>query len=78
MLTKISPKIVVVGEAPSEDLNYYAGYNTITQNSAGDIIFDCNRRKVHIFTSNEYSLDFLDDESQSRTGYFYLGTLNLD
>ncbi len=78
MLTKISPKIVVVGEAPSEDLNYYAGYNTITQNSAGDIIFDCNGRKVHIFTSNEYSVDFLDDESQSRTGYFYLGTLNLD
>src|SRR2546425_3283845 len=41
MLAKMSPKIIVVGEAPSEDLNYYQGHNTITQNSAGDILLEC-------------------------------------
>ena len=40
-LDAIEPKIIVIGEAPSEKINYLSGYNTITQNSAGDIIFDC-------------------------------------
>jgi len=77
MLTKMSPKIIVVGEAPSEDLDYYEGYNTITQNSAGDILFECTEKKVHVFTSNEYDVDFLDDEARSRPNYYYVGTLNL-
>jgi beta-lactamase superfamily II metal-dependent hydrolase len=77
MLEKMSPKIIVIGEAPSEHLNYYQGYNTITQNTAGDIIFECETGKVHIFTSNEYEADFLDDESKSLSGYYYIGTLNL-
>ncbi len=77
MLTDMSPKIIVIGEAPSEHLNYYDGYNVITQNSAGDIIFECETGKVHIFTSNEYDVDFLDDENQTLAGYHYLGTLNL-
>lgn len=78
MLQTLSPKTIVIGEAPSEHLNYYQGYNTITQNSAGDIIFECETGKVHIFTSNEYYVDFLDDESQNLEGYYYLGTLNLN
>jgi beta-lactamase superfamily II metal-dependent hydrolase len=77
MLTKMSPKIIVVGEAPSEHLHYYPGYNTITQNTAGDIIFECEGSKVHVFTSNEYNVDYLDDESMSLDGYYYVGTLNL-
>ena len=77
MLSKMDPKIVVIGEAPSEHLNYYEGYNTITQNTAGDIVFDCQTGKVHVFTSNEYFTDFLEDEEQVREGYHYAGTLNL-
>ncbi|MDG7000740.1 MAG: MBL fold metallo-hydrolase [Nitrososphaerota archaeon] len=77
MLTKLAPKIIVVGEAPSEHLNYYKGYNTITQNSAGDIIFECEAGRVHVFTSNDCSVDFLCDESQNRKAWYYLGTLNL-
>lgn len=77
MLTKMSPKVIVVGEAPSEDLHYYPGYNTITQNTAGDIVFECEEGKVHIFTSNEYDVDYLDDESISLDGYHYVGTLNV-
>lgn len=77
MLQKMEPKIIVIGEAPSEHLDYYAGYNTITQNSAGDIIFEFEGSKVHIFTSNEYSVDFLDNESQTLDGHHYVGTLEV-
>jgi hypothetical protein len=78
-LQKLNPKIIVIGEAPSENLNYYQGYDTITQNSAGDIIFECITGKIHIFVSNKnYSVNFLDDENQDdRNDGYYLGTLNL-
>lgn len=77
MLKKMQPKVIIVGEAPSEYLHYYPDYNTITQNSAGDIHFECNDGKVHIFTSNDYEVDFLDDENWSLDGFHYIGTLNL-
>jgi hypothetical protein len=77
LLEKLNPKIIVIGEAPSEHLNYYDGYNTITQNTAGDIHFECNERKVHIFTSNKYEVYFLDDEEQNLKGFYYIGTLVL-
>ncbi len=77
LLAKMSPKIIVVGEAPSEHLNYYEGYNTITQNSAGDILFNCETGKVHIFASYDYAVDFLDDESQSLENFNYIGTLSV-
>lgn len=76
-LNEMDPEIIVIGEAPSEDLNYYGGYNTITQNSAGDITFECIKNKVHIFVSNyDYDVDFLDDENRTGDDY-YIGTLNL-
>ncbi len=78
LLAKMSPKIIVIGEAPSEHLNYYQGYNTLTQNSTGDIVLDCIEGKVHVFTSNDYDVDFLDYEGQSHPNSFYVGTLNLD
>jgi len=76
-LNKMNPDIIILGEAPSEDLNYYSGYNTITQNSAGDITLDCLEKKVNIFVSSQdYSVDFLDDENVSGDDN-YIGTLNL-
>lgn len=77
-LEAIDPKIVVIGEAPSGNLNYYEGYNTITQNSAGDIVFDCVTDKVHIYVSSDnYYVDFLTDEGKSNTHGYYIGTLIL-
>lgn len=77
ILEKLNPKLIIIGEAPSEELNYYNGYNTISQNSAEDIIFECIDKKVHIFVSNpSYSVDFLDNEDIDGEDY-YLGTLNL-
>jgi len=78
VLQKLNPKIVIIGEAPSVNLDYYHGYDTITQNSAGDIVFECVGNKVHIYVSKEkYSVDYLDDEYLSDTYGRYIGTLNL-
>jgi hypothetical protein len=76
-LDQMNPALIVIGEAASEHLNYYDGYDTITQNSCQDIVFDCVSRKTHIYvTDPDYSVDFLDDESKStRYGGYYIGTL---
>lgn len=77
LLKELNPKIIIIGEAPSKDLNYYNNYNTLTQNSAGDIIFECLSGRVNIYVSNEkYSVDYLDNESATSFNY-YIGTLNL-
>ena len=61
----MSPKVVVVGEAPSEDLNYYCGYSTITQNRAGDIEFDCSAGNVDVRVSSPtYSTGFLRNDNK--------------
>lgn len=76
LLKAMNPDIIIVGEAASKDLHYYPDYQTITQNSAGDITFECDGNKVHIYVSNEnYSVDFLEDEEKSTFDY-YIGTLN--
>lgn len=78
-LKQMQPEIVVIGEALSEDLNYYTGYNTIKQNSAGDIVFECEEKNIHVYASNDkYSEDFLTNErKQNAHGCYYIGTLNL-
>ena len=48
ILKNISPDIIVIGEAPSGYLNYYSNYFTITQNSAGDITFECEDNYIHV------------------------------
>lgn len=78
-LAVLLPKIIVIGEAPAEHLNYYAGYDTITQNSAGDIMFDCGVGQVDIYVSSDsYKVDCLEDYSLSDAhGGYYIGTLEL-
>jgi beta-lactamase superfamily II metal-dependent hydrolase len=78
-LDQMRPKLVVVGEAPSEHLNYYDGYDTITQNSAGDITFECLSDKTHIYVSDPgYSVDFLENEQvDDGHGSYYIGTLKV-
>ena len=61
-LDLMNPKVIVVGEAPSDDLCYYSGFNTITQNTAGDIEFECLEGVVHVRVSSlSYSAPFLQD-----------------
>lgn len=75
ILEKLSPKIIIIGEAPSKYLNYYQGYNTITQNTAKDITFNCVDKLVHIYFSEKeykYDLSFLTNISMddSNLGYY--------
>lgn len=51
-LEKLDPQIIIIGEAPSRHLNYYTGYETITQNSAGDITMVCDGDRVHFYVDN--------------------------
>ena len=75
ILQEMDPKIVVIGEAPSKNLNYYRDYNTITQNSAGTIAFECVSNWVHIYVGNSnYSVDFLKDKGGTAYGN-YIGSL---
>ena len=76
-MQQIDPQIVVIGEAPSENLDYYAGYNTITQNSAGDITFICNEGTTDVYVSKpNYSVGFLRNAGKADSHGKYLGTLD--
>ncbi|MBA2935652.1 MBL fold metallo-hydrolase [Sphingomonas sp. CGMCC 1.13654] len=81
-LEKLDPQIIVIGEAESRHLHYYTGYERITQNRAGDITFDLEGSKVHIYVSNgsyknETLAKKLTDEGQSKfDGYF--GSLEVE
>lgn len=77
ILQDLAPRIVVIGEAPSEHLNYYEGYDTITQNSAGDISFECSGGVVHVYASKEYSVDYLDNLLKPDTYGYYVGSLSV-
>lgn len=77
ILKLINPKLIIIGEAPSEHLNYYNNYNTITQNSSKDIIFECEKNNVHIYvTSPNYSVKFLKNKNK-KTFENYIGTLEV-
>jgi Predicted hydrolase (metallo-beta-lactamase superfamily) len=79
LLDQMSPSVIVIGEAPSSSLNYYAGYNTITQNSAGNISFQVAEGFAHVFVGEpEYTVDFLEDRGlASRVGSYYIGSVRL-
>lgn len=77
ILQELDPKIVIIGEAKSKNLNYYSKYNTITQNTAKDITFECETGHIHIYVQNkEYEVDFLENHNKN-TYEGYLGTLVL-
>lgn len=72
--------MIVVGEAPSDELEYYSGYNTLTQNSAGDILFCCETGKTHVYVgSPSYSVNFLDRDPNAsvvKGSLYYLGSFD--
>jgi hypothetical protein len=78
-LERMAPNLVIIGEAPCDNLDYYAGYNTITQNSAGAVVLDCAGDSVHVYVSNsEYSVDYLEDENRPNAyGATYIGSMKV-
>lgn len=76
-LKKLNPQIIVIGQAPSRNLNYYNGYKTLTQNKAGHITMECISNKINFYSSERsYSRDFLDDEGCT-TYPNYFGSLTV-
>jgi len=68
VLKKLDPQVIIIGEAPSENIDYYNGYNKLTQNSTGDIVFECTGDYVHIYISKEsysYDTSFLENLNRS-------------
>lgn len=56
LLKLLDPQIIVIGNAPCDDINYDNPEKTITQNTAGDIVFvNAERELVHVFTKNDLS-----------------------
>ena len=81
ILDKIDPKLIIIGEAKPDHLNYYDGFDTITQNTAKNIVLKCETGKIHIYTTNKIDSDFLEKENvsdQLSTGEIYIGSLNLN
>ncbi|EOW1557303.1 hypothetical protein I4951_31245 [Pseudomonas aeruginosa] len=77
-LEKIDPQIIVIGQAPSRHLDYYTGYNIITQNRAGHITMDCVGGMLDIYVTNEnYERDYLEDLGKSRFPG-YIGSLEVE
>lgn len=80
LLDKLKPKLIIVGEAPSEDLEYYQGYNTITQNTSDDIRFEISSTQIDIFVkSSTYTTNagLTDDKKVVRykNSMYYLGSI---
>lgn len=81
ILDKIEPKIIIIGEAKSEYLNYYEDFDTITQNTTKNIVLDCTAGKIDVYTENKFDNDFLEYENHKNTlasGERYRGTLYLN
>ncbi len=77
-LEKLDPQIIVIGEAPTRHLHYYTGYKTVTQNMAGDITFDLDGDKVHIYASKAgYSNANLEDQGQNKFDG-YVGSITVE
>ncbi len=53
LLNALNPKLIIIGNAPSEHINYGNSRYTITQNTAGDIYFDNENGEVHVYTKSK-------------------------
>lgn len=82
LMDALDPKIIVIGNAPADDLNYDDPDRTITQNRAGDVVFINDGDSIHVYTQNEYKdgpkcLVRITGKTDSVIYGHYLGTLNL-
>lgn len=87
LLKALSPKLIIIGNAPSGHIEYGNSQMTITQNSAGDIVFVNDGDEVHIFTKNEIDnkptclylnegIENIEDEDGNII-FYYIGTLGV-
>lgn len=89
LLEALDPKLIVIGNAPSEHIEYGDSRHTITQNTAGDIFFENNGKEVHVYTKNKINnrptclISKPGKTNITKTGYqylvdwYYVGTLTI-
>lgn len=82
LMDALDPKIIVIGNAPAGDLNYDDPDRTITQNTAGDVVFVNAGNAIHVYTQNVYDnapkcLVKTNGMLDSPDYGYYIGTLNL-
>ena len=53
LLDALNPQLIIIGNAPSEYIDYGNSRMTITQNTAGDLVFVNDDGYVHIYSQNE-------------------------
>jgi beta-lactamase superfamily II metal-dependent hydrolase len=78
-LYDLDPQIIIIGEAPTRHLNYYTGYQTLTQNQAGDILMDCVNGRVDFYLGNPgYAHLPTSLWNAGLTGTGYVGSLTVE
>ena len=59
LLEQLQPQLIIIGNAPSEHIDYGDSQKTITQNASGDLLFENDGEYVHIYSQK--SVDNLPD-----------------
>lgn len=90
LLDALCPKLIIIGNAPADCISYGDSRQTITQNTAGDIIFENDNNEVHIYSKNEINnkptcLKFKQGKGNitrylhgiTSIEWYYVGTLNI-
>lgn len=80
-LDQMNPEVIILGEAPEEDLADYIGWNTIRQNDAGNINLYLGKGTVDIFVENPlYEVGFLEDNYQEsdEDNEHYVGSIEIE
>lgn len=77
-IEKMDPKIIVIGEAPKEHLEYYEGRDHIRQNTAWDITFENESGRTDVYVGNpNYEVPYLRDEGFGDTAHgYYMGSID--
>lgn len=75
----VETQLIVIGEAPSEYVDCYRGYNYMTQNSCGDILLDASDNRVQNYVGESaYPVNSLADEGFDQShGLYCVGTLTV-
>ena len=81
-LSELNPDIVVIGNAPAENLEssykHYGQDRTITQNTSRDIMFECHDKQIDVYTGNPCdNLPKVLKKDNADNGIYYRGTLYL-
>ena len=75
LLEALNPQLIIIGNAPSEHIDYGDSRMTITQNTSGDLLFDNEGEYVHIYSQNQVNnLPTCLVNVWGRNGTYYDGT----